>query len=294
MNDIRLQQADVDFLQNAATTEAQHELLASCLGAYADGELPAETHSQIDAHLAGCARCRRELEIHGAVRDRLGKEPVPAASAALRERIASGMHSAPPPVFRESEGVDVAAANRTSRRKWMATGLAIPVVMFSLLVAQSLNTRNKGAPTVAPVAQTNSALLLNNVLADYRRVNAGDLPGRQRDLAAVRAAVPFAFEPLSNPSLRLVNAWTTSLSGEPVAVLAYRWNDRVLYQYFVSEGLLFQSPDIRASIAQQQLVFHKDGEQSLLLWAEPEYGTVLVGEFQPVELADLRAASKDR
>ena len=39
--------------------EARHQVLATLLGAYADGELPAETASQIDAHLLGCARCRR-------------------------------------------------------------------------------------------------------------------------------------------------------------------------------------------------------------------------------------------
>lgn len=295
MNDIRAQQADVDFSQDAETREAQHELLASFLGAYADGELPAETHSQIDAHLMGCARCRRELDVHRAVRDRLGKEPVPAASAALRKRIEHGVQSATPPVFHTPEsGIVVGTASRKTRRRWMAMGLAIPVVMVGLLVAQSLNTRSGTQKSATPIAPTSGASLLNNVLADYRRVNAGDLPGRQRDLVAVRAAVPFAFEPLSNSSLRLVNAWTTSLSGEPAAVLAYRWNDRMVYQYFVSEGLLFQSPDIRAAIALQQQVFHKDGEQSMLLWAEPEYGSVLVGEFQPVELADLRAASKAR
>jgi hypothetical protein len=30
------------------------------------------------------------------------------------------------------------------------------------------------------------------------------------------------------------------------------------------------------------------------VWAGPEYGTVLVGEFKPEEFAALRQASKDR
>jgi len=294
MRDILAHLDDVDVSQDVATRAAQHELLASFLGAYADGELPAETQSQIDAHLTGCARCRREVEVHRALRDRLGKEPVPAATAALRKRIAVGMQSATPPDFATPEiAADPRLDNRRTLRRWMALGLAIPVVMVTLLVAQSLNTRS-ATQSAAGLTQARGAPLLSNVLADYRRVNAGDLPGRQRDLDAVRAAVPFTFQPLSNPSLRLVNAWTTSLSGEPAAVLAYRWNDRMVYQYFVSEALLFQSPEVRASIALQQAIFHKDGGQSVLLWAGPEYGTVLVGEFQPEELAVLRATSKDR
>ncbi|MEO7359961.1 MAG: zf-HC2 domain-containing protein, partial [Gemmatimonadaceae bacterium] len=99
MSDIRLNFADVDFAQDAETREARHEMLASFLGAYADGELPPETQSHIDAHLDGCPRCCRELDIHRAVRERLGNEPVPAASAALRTRIAIGIKKAPPPLF---------------------------------------------------------------------------------------------------------------------------------------------------------------------------------------------------
>ena len=46
-------------------------VLIDLLGAYADGELPPETTSQIDAHLVGCVRCRRELAVHRAMRRRL-------------------------------------------------------------------------------------------------------------------------------------------------------------------------------------------------------------------------------
>ena len=44
--------------------EARHQVLIELLAAYADRELPAETTSQIDAHLVGCARCRSELAVH--------------------------------------------------------------------------------------------------------------------------------------------------------------------------------------------------------------------------------------
>ena len=58
-----------------AARENQHQVLIDLLGAYADGELPPETTSQIDAHLVGCVRCRRELAVHRAMRRRLGFEP---------------------------------------------------------------------------------------------------------------------------------------------------------------------------------------------------------------------------
>ena len=121
---------------------------------------------------------------------------------------------------------------------------------------------------------------------------AGNLPGRARDLEAVRAAVPFAFAPLSNSALRLLGAWTTSISGEPAVVLEYRWNDRIILQYFVTDQLLFQSADVRASLAQAGSASVTNGSEGMLLWAEPEYGTLLVGNLAPEKFATLRDASR--
>lgn len=296
MTDARLNIADIEFAGDAETREARHELLASLLGAYADGELPAETHSQIDAHLAGCTRCRRELGLHRAVRDRLGNEPVPAASTALRERIAAGMRAAPAPIVAPALGnvapSDTRAGMFTSARA-RVVALAVGAVALSGIAVAQFAARERSAPSVV-VASASRASLFTSVLADYRRVTAGDLPGRARDLVAVRAAVPFAVTPLANPELRLLGAWTTSLEGEPSAVLAYRWNERVVLQYFVPEGLLFQSPTVRASLARKQDISVNDGAQGMLLWAEPEYGSVLVGDLLPTEFAALRHGTERR
>src|SRR5919109_3944750 len=78
-----------------AAREEQHQVIIELLGAYADGELPPETTSQIDAHLVGCARCRRDLAVHQAVRRRLGVEPPLAAPPALRERITAAVAATP-------------------------------------------------------------------------------------------------------------------------------------------------------------------------------------------------------
>src|ERR671915_2088075 len=78
-----------------AAREEQHQVIIELLGAYVDGELPPETTSQIDAHLVGCARCRRDLAMHDAVRRRLGVEPPLAAPPALRDRIAAAVAATP-------------------------------------------------------------------------------------------------------------------------------------------------------------------------------------------------------
>ena len=296
MSELRLHIADVEFAQDAETREAQHELLASFLGAYADGELPPETQSQISAHLVGCARCRKELDLHRAVRARLGQEPVPAASAALRDRIAANMRSAPSPVFAASPVAQTAPSNfvRLSFRRWMIAWFALAAAAAAAIAAMALPRTSPDATATTALASSASVPLFSSVLNDYRRVTAGDLPGRARDLVAVRAAVPFGFIPLANPNARLLAAWTTSLEGEPAAVLAYRWNDRVVLQYFVTESLLFQSPAVRSALAQKRALSVTHGAQGMLLWAEPEYGSVLVGDLQPAEFAVLRTGDDRR
>jgi anti-sigma factor RsiW len=296
VSDLRLNIADVDFVHDSETREARHELLAAFLGAYADGELPAETQSQIDAHLVGCERCRRELELHRTVRDRLSNEPVPAASAALRDRITAGVRVATPPVMSPMMAmpVEMPQPPGTSRRQRFAAALIVVAIVVAAIGGEAWRNGELVAPPGVSLSASARVPLFASVLADYRRVTAGDLPGRARDLAAVRAAVPFAFAPIPSASLRLLAAWTTSLNGEPAAVLAYRWNDRVVLQYFVTEGLLFQSPDVRASLARKQDITVNDGRQGMLLWAEPEYGSVLVGDLAPAEFTMLRAGGDRR
>jgi anti-sigma factor RsiW len=104
------------------------------------------------------------------------------------------------------------------------------------------------------------------------------LPGRARDLSAVRAAVSFPIEPLHGPDLRLLGAWTTNVRGEPAAVLAYRLRDHLVVQYLVAEDAFFHHPAVRAAVADRHLLTASDGSRALVAWPGTSTGTVLVGE----------------
>lgn len=273
--------------------EARHQVLATLLGAYADGELPAETSSQIDAHLLGCARCRREVELHTAMRARLSYEPTVTASAALRERIMQQIASTPLP----TAGVVPPVAQH--ERWWTTTGARVALLSAMLLgiaMAAVVGTRTQAAAAPAQLSAIDAASvpLFSHILADYRRVTAGDLPGRARDLDAVRAAVPFPVDPLHDTSLRLLAAWSTDLEGEPAAVLAYRWHDRLVLEYLIAEPVFFRHPGMRAPVAAGRLVTASSGAQGMVAWAAPESGAVLVGDVAPGELAALRVGGGGR
>ena len=266
-----------------AAREERHQVLIELLGPYADGELPPETTSQIDAHLVGCARCRRDLAMHQAVRKRLGVEPPLAAPPALRERIAAAVAATPVVVARPSAGRYPQSATR-----WVGgLSIALAVVASAAWIGASRDDR-AAAPALGQLAASPTSVpLIRGVLADYRRVTAGDLPGRARDLEVVRAAVPFPVVPLHASRLSLLAAWTTELEGEPAAVLAYRWDDRIVLQYLVEETRFFQHRDVRQAVTDGRLLVTSDGGQGVVAWPAEAAGSLLVGDMEPERLASL-------
>lgn len=259
-----------------AARESRHEVLRELLGAYADRELPPETIAQIDAHLVGCAECRSALEVHDAVRTRLAAERPAAPSPALRARIAAAIDAVPAPV------VAPAPAPRAANQRsvvWLAvTGWVAAATLAVVLVVRTPASPQSTAGARAIAAPVQQVPLLGGIVDDYARVSRGDLPGRARDLSAVRAAVSFPIEPLRAPDLRLLGAWTTDVRGEPAAVLAYRLRDRLVVQYLVAEDAFFRHPAVRTAVADRHVLTAADGARALVAWPGTETGTVLVGD----------------
>ncbi len=287
--------------ERARVREAQHATLADLLGAYADGELPAESAARVEAHLVGCVRCRRDLAAQTALRDRLAADAVLPAPAALRDRILAATAAlAPPPGLHATATPADTAPRAASERApggapawWMRRrGQVIAAVVAAALAvgggaalwrapSPDLAVRGRVAPLSMPVAEMP---LLAAVLADYRRSTAGDLPGRARDLDALRAAVGFPVEPLRAPGLRLLAAWTTVLDGEASAVLAYRRNDRLVLEYRVPEALFFRYAALRSAAAAHRVLAAADGAQAVVAWPDAAYGVILVSDDTPARL----------
>jgi anti-sigma factor RsiW len=273
-----------------AAREEQHQVIIELLGAYADGELPPETTSQIDAHLVGCARCRRDLAVHQTVRRRLGVEPPLAAPPALRERIAAAVAAtpvvvAPPPASPARFPRPLPASRRVA-----AISIALATLAAAVWIGGARHER-ADSPALGQLASSPASVpLIRGVLADYRRVTATDLPGRARDLEVVRGAMPFPVEPLQAPGVRLLAVWTTELEGEPAAVLAYRWDDRIVLQYLLPEIRFFQHRDVRRAVTGGRLLVASDGAQGIVAWPAAAAGALLVGDLEPERLARLAAA----
>jgi len=276
-----------------AARESRHEVLRELLGAYADRELPPETVAQIDAHLVGCAECRRALVVHDGVRARLAAERPAAPSPALRARIAAAIDAAPAPTAAPVPATPLAPAR--PRLLWVAiAGWATALVLGIVLVVQLGASARVVSGVRAIATPVHEVPLLGAIVDDYARVSGGDLPGRARDLSAVRAAVSFPIEPLRAPELRLLGAWTTDVRGEPAAVLAYRLRDRLVVQYLVQEDAFFRHPAVRAGVADRHLLTATDAGHALVAWPGAATGTVLVGDVPPEWLQTIWTTERSR
>ncbi len=268
--------------EDDAEREARHEVLATLLGAYADGELPVETSSQIDAHLLGCGRCRSELRVQHTVSQRLSRSTVPTATAALQDRIRAMLAATPVPARAEPR---VESARR--RHRSMAVIMVLVLATVTTVIVQQ-----GGAPQLdpPPLVASPAVPAIASILTEYRRVSQGDLPGRARDLEAVRRSLPFPVSPIVSTDAHLLAAWTADLDGEPTAVLAYRWKEQVVLQYIVAESSLFRALEVRRAFAERRAVVVQDGVQGLIAWPEASAGSVLVGDVPWITLVPLSRA----
>jgi anti-sigma factor RsiW len=275
-----------------AARESRHEVLRELLGAYADRELPPETVAQIDAHLVGCGECRRALEVHDVLRSRLAVERPAAPSPALRSRIAAAIDAAPAPVVVPAP--DARSASRP-RVLWLAvTGWVAAAALAIVLALQVAGGARRVGGARALTAPLSDVPLLGGVVDDFAGVSRGDLPGRARDLSAVRAAVSFPIEPLHAPDLRLLAAWTTSVRGEPAAVLAYRLRDHLVVQYLVAEDAFFRHPAVRSAVADRHLLTATERGRSLVAWPGTTTGTILVGDVPSEWLQTIWSSERTR
>jgi hypothetical protein len=101
--------------------------------------------------------------------------------------------------------------------------------------------------------------------------------------------VPFPIEPLRASGVRLLAAWTTELAGEPAAVLAYRWEDRIVLEYVVADERFFQHPAVRHAVADGRLLAAVDKDQGIVGWPTATAGALLVGDISPARLSKLAA-----
>jgi anti-sigma factor RsiW len=102
------------------------EAIAEDLVAFVDGELPEAERAPVEAHVAGCLACRREIERIAKVSALVAGLPRIEPSAELEERMR----------WRLAAGASAAdAAARTRRRGWRPVFWGVPVLAAAAAIA---------------------------------------------------------------------------------------------------------------------------------------------------------------
>ncbi len=121
--------------------DLRHDEVEELLGAYALDAVDDEERASVEAHLAGCPRCRAEVDAHREVASHLAQAGAPAPDA-LWDRIADAIAGDPPPPIRlvvdDAGHGDARPATSTAARRWWRAPLAAAaavVVAVGLLAA---------------------------------------------------------------------------------------------------------------------------------------------------------------
>jgi hypothetical protein len=271
----------------------QHDIIASLLAAYVDGELPPETATQLDAHLRECARCARDVGMQRQLAAGLGQIGGPLASAALHTRIRQSIAALPAPGIAPQSALSGTRGWRFGRWGWGAVVVLIAALWLGRVLLPAHTAAETGAEG-GPVAVVGDAPLLDSLAVQWRALSPENLPGRERDVDAIRRALGGPVFPLESPGLDLAAAWTTTAWGELLGVLAYRFDGRLVVQFTIPEALLARSGSLSAALARSPVVLTGEDALSMVLWRTPGGATVLLGNTSVDQLRAFQTASAAR
>lgn len=256
----------------------RHQELIDQLDAYIDHELGDEESARVEAHLSGCTRCQRALQLHRALRDTLAGAPVARAPDSLRERLLIELDAeqALPP--RGASATHRRPRVRQFAQPWL--GWAAAAGLAAVMLVHGFWTGPQPSQKVP---------MVEAALADYQQHFNRELPAAgPQQLAAIERTVAFKVQPM--PALRhqLIGAWQTRIRGEPAVALAYRYGNHVLVQYVVSQSLFFRQPRVREAVARDGRYSTTSHGTSVLAWAQSDSGSLLIGAVDLQQLEALR------
>lgn len=233
-----------------------------------DGRLDAQSRSRVEAHLASCAICQRAADDLTAVKAALGRLPLAGAPPDLEARVSGALAAE--------------SASAPARWTWVAAGAlaAAAVIAIALWLRPEAGLPQRASQQVARLESGDLTLEKTTTSpAELERHFASrGLPVRVLDLGMM--------------GLSLTGGSVVPLDGRPAALYVYRREDgaRLVCQMFV--GHLDELPRARSVLAHEEFQFHiyRDGERTLVFWAEGRILCVLISDLPEHEVIELAKA----
>ena len=246
---------------------------------FVDGRLSAERRGAVEAHLLGCASCRKELAalrvVKAGVRDALPAHAVPPALAA---RIASAL--------RVESARGTAPPRRVLGVRWAtALSLSVAAVVAALLLWP-------GPPRPDLVSAAASDFLRYRTAQLALPIETGDREVLERTFAASGLTFAVRVYDLGMMGYRLSGGGVHRLGGRASALYAYVGNrgDRVVCQMY--EGTLAQLPAGGEEREHDGIRFrvYRSGAITLVFWQEGSVVCVMAADGDPEQVIQLAYA----
>jgi anti-sigma factor RsiW len=247
-----------------------------------DGRLTPERRSQVEAHVAGCERCRRALDAmrsaKAVLRDRLPEREVPAT---LSARVTAALDR----VDRESG--PPARAFPVARRVALGLGLAAAAALAVLLLREPRDDFLEAA--AEDLAQVRAA----EVPMDLETADPAAL---ERYFAEAGLSFPARVFDFGMMGYQLVGGRVNRMEGRSSALFAYRDEDGRTIVCQMYEGQLEELPAADEERENNAIRFriYRVGDVTLVFWQEGTVVCVLTSYGDPEEAIQLAFAKAIR
>lgn len=232
-----------------------------------DGRLAEPHRSEIEAHLAGCARCRRELDalrwVKGEMRQHVTAVEAPAE---LVSRVRAELHAA----SRTRGG----GSRSIGRRTWIAGAVAAALAAAAVIVVFA---RGRESPLPALVT---ADFVAYDTRATRLAFESGDTKAVEAYFARNGVAFPTHVYDLGMMSYRLAGGSVTRLGGRTSALFAYEGPDDTSLVCQMYEGTVAELPATNDVRQHNGFTFHvyRSGNVTMVFWQEDGVVCVLASD----------------
>ena len=245
-----------------------------------DHRLDPAKRAEVEAHLADCDRCRRELEVLRWTKDLLRSASGSELPLDFGTRLSTALD--------DEDRARRAAPDRTRLRALAAFVAAAAAIVAAIWFAGR-------SPTEA---------IPRAIAGELRQHGSGTLPLEilSADPAALEAhfagKLPFPMKvyDLNMMAYPLVGAAVRPVSGRAGALVAYRGPEGLSLLCRMYEGSLAELPEPAARRGNEGIAFHvyRDSEVTLVFWTEGSVVCVLAGDGDPEAVVQLAFAKAVR
>jgi len=251
-----------------------HHPLGEEIQDFADGRLPPARREDLEAHLATCPQCARELERLRWVKEGTARLPMHEPPPDLPARVAQAL-----------DGEDRRGSHRSPMRRYLLPAAGILAAAAAVVILVSRGPRDLPSAVGRDFAAYRKAALSLDTTS-------GDGPALERYFARRGLAFRTRVFDLGMMGYGLVGARVHRLDDRPTALFAYRGVDDRTLMCQMFEGSLDELPqggEPREHNGIEFRIFKEDG-LTLVFWMEGSVVCVLVSDVPGEDVVQLAYA----